>query len=282
MPQCSTPIALKGENKEEIIVPCGKCAACKLKRSSEWSFRLMQEEKRSCTAVFLTLTYDYATVPVTPRGFMSLRIRDIQLFFKRLRKLQKNAPRQIHRLPIRYYAVGEYGTQRHRPHYHIILFNAQLDLIAKAWSIDGKMIGHIHYGTVGAASVGYSLKYISKPSKIPLHQNDDRQKEKALMSKGLGANYLTPSMVYWHRQDIDNRMYVTVSDTQKAAMPRYYKQRIYKDYERKSAGHLALQKLKEREYELAAKNPIFARNKIQSQLAAELKRLKYSQQNIFT
>lgn len=276
MPQCSSPICLKGDNNEELVVPCGKCAACKLKHSSQWSFRLMQQELVSISAVFLTLTYDYANVPITQRGFMSLHSRHLQLFFKRLRKLQAKCSESVYHTPIKYYAVGEYGTSKYRPHYHVILFNAKLELIGKAWTQ-----GHIHYGTVGAASIGYSLKYICKPSKIPLHKNDDRQKEKALMSKGLGANYLTQDMIRWHRQDLENRMYVNVTDKIRAAMPRYYKQRIYAEHERKNIGFIALQSLKAREYEKAAQNTQYCWNKKQSQIAAELRRIKNQTQNIF-
>ena len=28
--------------------------------------------------------------------------------------------------PLKYYAVGEYGGQTKRPHYHIVIFNADL------------------------------------------------------------------------------------------------------------------------------------------------------------
>ena len=32
------------------------------------------------------------------------------------------------------------------------------------------------------------------------------------MSKGLGANYLTPQMVKWHKSDLTNRMFVPLKD----------------------------------------------------------------------
>lgn len=124
---------------------------------------------------------------------MTLNKKDIQDFIKRLRQWQKNDASSI-----KYYAVGEYGGQTLRPHYHIIIFNADINFIEKSWSIctNKKLktfskIGNIHYGSLTEASVGYTLKYISKAKQIPLHSNDDRVPEFSLMSKGLGINYLT-------------------------------------------------------------------------------------------
>lgn len=223
----------------------------------------MQEYKVSKSALFLTLTYDTAHVPITRNGFRNLNKRDLQLFFKRLRK--NNG------LPIRYYAVGEYGGRTSRPHYHVILFNAQPELIQDAWKIDGKHIGQIHYGQVSEASVGYTLKYISKDSRIPLHCNDDRQREFALMSKGLGENYLTQKMIAWHKKDLENRMYCNIPDGKKISMPRYYKDKIYHKQERKAAGVSARKLAEERELKMTEQD---YRNKIQANEAEYRKHQK--------
>lgn len=172
---CLQPINIKNS---DVPVPCGKCPECRARRTSGWSFRLMQQQKKAVSSYFITLTYDTAHVPITKSGFMGLDKRDVQLFIKRLRK--------AHGVPlpdtaIKYYAVGEYGGKTKRPHYHIILFNAKLELIQPAWDK-----GQVHYGQVAGASVGYTLKYMSKPSKIPMFKGDDRLKEFSLMSKGLG------------------------------------------------------------------------------------------------
>lgn len=228
---CITPFYLKQKHKQEQLpVPCGKCPECKKRRVSEWSFRLMQQDKISISSQFLTLTYDTRTVPLTKRGFMSVSKRDLQLFFKRLRKLN---PQQR----LKYYAAAEYGGKTWRPHYHILLFNADVRTIQQAWNN-----GHVHYGTVSGASVGYSLKYISKGKRVPQHANDDRQPEFSLMSKGIGANYLTKQMVKWHHADKENRMYVNLEGGKKASMPRYYKQKIYTEEERKKIGVIQRQR----------------------------------------
>lgn len=238
MGSCITPFTKKNTMKGETIpLPCGKCPECRKRAISAWSFRLMQEDRVSTSSHFITLTYDTANVPISRNGFMELSKRDIQLFFKRLRKAlssgrvagsevgHKDHP------PLKYFAVGEYGGKTLRPHYHLVLFNVDISFISPAWNL-----GHVHYGIVSGASVGYTLKYMMKDSKIGKHRNDDRVREFRLMSKGLGERYLTPEMIKWHHEDINNRMYCNLQDGKKIAMPRYYKNKIYTDFERKVAG----------------------------------------------
>ena len=204
--------------------PCGKCPPCKKRRTSGWSFRLTKEGERSNSALFITLTYDTQFVPITKNGYMTLDLKDLQKFFKRLRKLSQNK--------LKYYAVGEYGSTKKRPHYHIILYNANPDHIKRAWALNNINIGTYHIGNVSSASIGYTLKYMSKNTQIPMHQNDDRKKEFSVMSKGLGSNYITESMIKWHKNNLEQRMYVPIEDGKKIAMPRYYKDKMYNEEEK--------------------------------------------------
>lgn len=190
--RCNSPFGVKDKKTGNTIpVPCGKCPDCRARRASGWSFRLMQECKKSSSAHFITLTYDPNHIPLSGNTFPTLNKRDVQLFFKRLRKAHEKDTRgalSLDDLPlqvlpkIRYYAVGEYGGKFKRPHYHVILFNADITLIQSAWQL-----GQVHYGTVTPASVGYTLKYVSKGGEVPRHKNDDRLPEFSLMSKDLAA-----------------------------------------------------------------------------------------------
>lgn len=69
---------------------------------------------------------------------------------------------QLRRFPdspnLRYYTVGEYGTQTHRPHYHSIMFNMQPQLLRELPEIWGQ--GITHHGTVTQASIHYVTKYV--------------------------------------------------------------------------------------------------------------------------
>lgn len=213
--------------------PCGKCPECLSRRAQGWSFRLMKHELTAKSALFVTLTYspDYVIrfsnnpdyTILTKNNFLTLNKKHVQNYFKRLRKLSSDV--------LKYYAVGEYGSDNKRPHYHIILFNATVDNCIKAWSLDNQEFGSIYFGDVSGASIGYVLKYMTKFKSIPEHKNDDRIPEFSLMSKGLGLNYLTDRMKEWHLNDLENRCYVTVDGNKKIAMPRYYKNKIYDEYQ---------------------------------------------------
>jgi len=223
--RCQTPFykkqeLVKGVETSYMALPCGKCPACMRRRVSGWAFRLQKHSEQSNSAHFVTLTYNDENIKKTKNGFETLVKKDLQDFFKRLRKLTKQK--------ISYYAVGEYGDTGERPHYHIILFNANPKIVENAWSLNNINLGNIHFGDVGDASIGYTLKYINKHKKIPQFNGDDRQKEFSLMSKGLGAAYITEAMKNWHTKgNIENKVYLPLKDGKKAAMPRYYKDKLY-------------------------------------------------------
>lgn len=184
----------------------------------------MKEGFRAKSSFFITFTYDTDHVPITNNGFMSLKKSDFQKFIKRLRKVHSGKK-------IVYFNVGEYGGKTNRPHYHAIMFNVDIDKVEKCWNL-----GFIHVGQVAEASIGYTLKYMMKESKIPMHKNDDRVPEFQHMSKGIGSNYLTPAMLKWHGADLENRMYCSIDGGKKIAMPRYYKNKIYTEEQRRLIG----------------------------------------------
>lgn len=107
------------------VVPCGKCQACRMDYSRVWANRMLIElNDQANKAVFLTLTYNSESLPYTDpddtgRKYPTLCKRDLQLFWKRLRKAFSGRK-------IRYYIAGEYGPKTHRPHYHAILYGLSL------------------------------------------------------------------------------------------------------------------------------------------------------------
>jgi hypothetical protein len=215
MAQCIAPF----KRKTGEVFPCGKCYDCKARKVNGWAFRLQKEAEISNSAFFLTLTYNQETVPISPNGLPTLFKRDVQLFMKRLRKANTNK--------LKYYLCGEYGGKTQRPHYHILIFNVDIETVREAWGN-----GFVHVGKLSEASTVYTLKYTSKEETIPMWDWDDRQKEFPLMSKGLGKNYLTKAVRKWHKADLINRVYCPLKDNLKVAMPRYYRDKIYTWHEK--------------------------------------------------
>lgn len=174
----------------------------------------MQEYRVSSSAHFVTLTYSEKFVP--DGGLVK---RHLQLYLKRLRK---KADR------LRYYAVGEYGGETLRPHYHAIIFNADEKAIRSSWTLKNRIskreepIGIVHVGTVTEASVQYVLKYVVQKDV----KYEGLRDPFAIMSRGygLGLNYLSDAMLAWHRAD--DRVYCIVHG-QKLKLPRYFKDKIW-------------------------------------------------------
>ena len=225
---CDSPyyvLPYKGAT-EKIPVPCGRCPPCKKTRVDQWVFRLMQEERVSSSAHFVTLTYDTRFVPISENGFLTLRKSDVQKYWKRLRKLVPGDN-------VKYYVAGEYGSKNNRPHYHAIVFNVPDEkLFFDAWSVDGVAIGNVHVGKVTNDSVAYTMKYIDKSNFRTKHSRDDRQPEFSLMSKGLGSSYLTNEVKRYHKRNL-GVMYVTKLSGHKCPMPRYYRKKLFTESELK-------------------------------------------------
>lgn len=205
--QCLTPIYV---SRVDMVVPCGRCAFCTATKRSDWATRIEYEARLHLVKKFITLTYANPHLHWA-HGVPQLDKNDLQKWFKRLRKAGAQ---------IRYFAVGEYGSTTYRPHYHIILFgDVSDDLIRKAWPL-----GQVHIGTVTQASIMYCLGYIVNGKGWQMKTN--RVPPFSLMSRkpGIGANYLSPQMIAWHKSGRKN--YV-LADGAKRHLPRYYKSKIF-------------------------------------------------------
>ena len=107
------------DGKYQFLVPCGRCLGCRIDYSRTWANRMILELQDNPKAIFVTLTYNNQHVPKADNGRMTLNVRDVQLFFKRLRKAFTG-------IRIRYYLAGEYGPKNLRPHYHAIIYGLDI------------------------------------------------------------------------------------------------------------------------------------------------------------
>ena len=226
--KCLAPITVENPQFKGVdrfnVVRCGKCEGCVKTTIMDWSFRLQQEAKRTLNVHFVTLTYDPKHVPLTTSNLATLSKGDVQKYIKRVRKRNPQ--------PIKYMAVGEYGSTSLRPHYHLILFGVVTKkIITSAWSINKEVIGNVHIGNdVKSGAIPYTMKYISKQGLVPAFKQDDRIPEFRLMSNKLGQCYLTPSIERWHMADFPNRQYVHTDTGHRMALPRYYREQLIQKY----------------------------------------------------
>jgi len=226
------PVGLPDERK--LLLPCGKCIGCYLSVTQSWAIRCSHESSLYDDGLnnsFVTLTYSDDHLPIGN----TLVKKDIQLFFKRLRKARSG-------IPIRYYYCGEYGSQTFRPHYHLILFNTSFP-DQESWrvindcrtfvseelaSIWGK--GFVTTAPVTYESAAYTARYVAKkaiandfiPSEIVLDSGEiiEIQPEYQNMSKmngGIGYGWYSQ-----YKHDIYNHGFVITPNGHKARIPAYY------------------------------------------------------------
>jgi hypothetical protein len=264
--QCPTPISIRdksdanpyGKASKRLTVPCGRCGNCRRARRNQWAFRLQQELKDSENAYFITLTYSDERLPQfvnneTGEVKSNLRKTDLQKFIKRLREQQY---RQTKQRKFRYYAVGEYGTETDRAHYHFIGFNIDriiIDQLDKLWGH-----GHTHIGTVNEGSILYVAKYHvnrnmgqeEEKGQIGYYDKKElkieegiRQKEFATMSKrpAIGHGYIKRNY-NWH---IENMNSYVIQNGYKKAIPRYYKDKIFTELNKETLSNKTEKQLEE-------------------------------------
>lgn len=239
--ECLHPLLINNPNYDsktseqgssKIFVPCGCCESCIISNAQEWRIRLQIEYECAETSYFITLTYDDATLPI---GSFSdsfgqhwivpyVSKRDVQLFFKRLRKRFEGSE-------IRYFLVSEYGPTTHRPHYHLLLFNLPrfsqnstkqivevTRHISKIWSLGFVKVDQVNFGRIS-----YVTKYMSCVTDLPEYYPPPFR----LMSKGIGKTYMEKKdRIDWHRKTL-SCFYPDGSF--KFRLPRYLKDKIFDD-----------------------------------------------------
>lgn len=229
-------------SKPYYILPCNKCLYCQNKYSNSWAVRCMLEAKDTTENCFLTLTYNDENLPLNGE----LKKRDLQLFMKSLRA--KISPTKI-----RFFACGEYGAKKSRPHYHVIIFGWKPKDLTK-WKSDHNGIhlylsrtidklwkrGFISVGTtLNTKTIKYTAKYLTK------FQKRDFQKTPAftVMSNrpGIGAKQWNLKMYK------DNGIYL---DGKKYSIPRYFDKLSIEKYGLDISENKRLRQEKAKQHEL--------------------------------
>lgn len=180
--------------------------------------------KHCDNSFFVTYTYEDESL-IFADDEPCLYKRHLQLYFKQLRKALE--PKSI-----KYYAVGEYGDHGHgvtpkgRPHYHALIFyRGNYDwfklriLIKELWKH-----GICQVLPVDGAQ-GYVTKYILKFDK-----REHLVQPFSLISHGLGIDYLSDSMIKYHHSNMVS--YATKPGGYRVSLPRYYKDKIFTQFEK--------------------------------------------------
>lgn len=244
---------------KSMDIPCGQCIGCRLDYSRRWADRIMLElqlhDQSKCW--FVTLTYDEKHINLFETCarfaadletgltcddviYHSLNIKNLQDFMKNLR---------YHLEPdrVRFFAAGEYGDESGRPHYHLILFNADLEKFGwdenyEAHNFNGnkyrssKLLQSVwKYGFNVCAPVSwkdaaYVARYMLKKqkgegAKVYTERNIDPPFSVMSRRPGIAHDYyvLHPHAVY-------DKTYISTDDGKKTiSPPKYFRDLLYYD-----------------------------------------------------
>nr|QJB19627.1 MAG: replication initiator protein [Microvirus sp.] len=213
---CERPILLRNPKGGTFKAICGTCRSCLIEDVTDWAIRLKNENKHCFSAYFLTLTYS------DENNDGILHKEHLQQFFQNLRNKYRKVDKTK---PIKYLAVGEYGEQTERPHYHAIVFNVPeihpvriKQIIADAW---GR--GQIVVGSVTDQSINYTCKYIFKQK----NWKGDKPKPFRIMSTrpAIGSDYIKTNLAYHYEGE---RFYFSENGVKKH-LPRFYRKKMFDD-----------------------------------------------------
>ena len=223
--KCFHPLTLK----DRRVVPCGSCIGCRINKTSGWTLRLLAEQQNWSTASFVTLTYDDDHVPLNSYNMGTLVKKDLQNFFKRLRKDLDLEGRKI-----KYYACGEYGDKTQRPHYHCIIFGLSQNqhdrnLLVDNWRFCNpqKFLVPAYKGCCGVTKddiqyvCGYCQKKLTGKEGILAYEHTAREPPFSLSSQGLGLDYFKQ-----HECWDSDTLTVHLWNGRHIALPKYFKDKF--------------------------------------------------------
>lgn len=236
-----------------IKVNCGRCYPCLAKKRAEWGFRMQQETKYCESSAWITLTYDDENIPLAKDETPSLFKQDLVNFNKRVRwhimndektesPYYKILPNGRKAPAYRYLAVGEYGSQSKRPHYHLMAWNLPLHWIK--WDPihndyysnqleDIWDLGFIHIGKIEQGSIHYQAKYQLKELIAGPHNDSMAIEPFQVMSRnpGIGQAYINDDIKAYYNNSFDP--YATTENNYKQPLDRFYKDQIWDEEGRK-------------------------------------------------
>lgn len=107
---CINPIRITKYAPQEggMLVPCGKCNPCRIRRASEWALRIYHELPYHKAASFVRLSYNDENLPPG----QSVTKDELRNYLRRLKARIGS---------FKYLACGEYGETNERPHYHVLI-----------------------------------------------------------------------------------------------------------------------------------------------------------------
>lgn len=230
-------------DEDAFKIRCGKCLSCKSAYAGSWATRLFLESICHAQSSCITLTYNDENLP----EYGNINLDHVTSFIRLLRQWynRKGVP-----ISIKYFGGAEYGSDKGRPHYHVIVYGYYPEdayywrrkkvvryyrspTLEKLWKK-----GNVEFASVTPAACSYVANYCLKKLKGSegqeyYHENGspdlitgewiDKIPETARMSKGIGKSFYDQ-----FRDQIYPADFVVVSG-RKRPVPRYFDKLLEKE-----------------------------------------------------
>ena len=181
--QCMNGIYVK---KQGQVVPCSQCMACRINKGRKWTARILMEQMSTpWRCYFQTFTYNDEALPLAQNTDYVPTLRK-----KPFLQWLNNQTKAIG--PFRYYAVGEYGDNYGRPHYHVALFpsgDSQVHELRMRWRKSYGFTDEIEL-TDGLARylAQYATKKLTSWDDTRLEENQEPEFRESSKRPPLGAD----------------------------------------------------------------------------------------------
>lgn len=221
--RCRFPRLVSDGSPGGLYVPCGRCMECRINKTTDWATRIWCELPYYDKASFITLTFDDAYMDDP-----SVCKRDLQLFFKRVRKMFP--------IDLKQFSCGEYGSTTFRKHYHAIVLGVDFkpwvlvgynekhnpiynsDSLSKLWPFGFATVDEVTDADIKYVT-GYIRKKLSGPA-ADVYRDLGVQPPFQLQSKGIGLRYALDNQSY-----LDRNLFIVVNG-QKRPVPKYMARKI--------------------------------------------------------
>lgn len=201
-------------------IPCHWCFGCRLDRVNMWLDRINYARVGHPTA-FVTFTYDDNFLIFNNDGIPSLCRDDFSKFIDKLQDRVKRSKNPLIETNFKFFAVGEYGHQFRRPHYHILFIGIDF-FAARRLFYDTWQYGIIDSLPILDGGIRYVLKYMDEQINGELakmmYDASGIERPFTSMSRSLGAD------LYYSQYDFCQRTGTYKNLAGKIRpLPQYYK-----------------------------------------------------------
>lgn len=236
-----------------MTVNCGKCLYCQSLVKKAWIFRFQQEARVTPpeTQNMITLTYkDSDFMPIWPQNYDHdnppkrkspalkraihaqnrqkelLYYRDVGAMIKHFRKdgWSKDS--------CRFFYVGEYGSTTFRPHYHLLTWGIDPQVVYDYWYA---RYGQPHIAPSVYSRYAYVVNYLDKDEYPEIMKDNPLftgKPQGRRMSPGIGSSYLDEMTTGEIDQVLKTgQHFVSLDDGRQLPLPVYFRNKIYEKFD---------------------------------------------------